>query len=175
MWEYSGKKIKEAVGSQKWGTLRFPQRSYKYSEFCKTDTSVIKCGVWWVTLMNINLVPFCVWVKFWMLRWTVSCLEGSLNWSARFWERRGFRAVVTAGEPAEVLAVLCVQWQCSPERDAMCRMEPHLAWIGHAWCVRGKYKAGFVRRKKNAKWGHVRKCRFGEVAPLQEEYGHFYR
>lgn len=40
----------------------------------------------------------------------VSCFEGSLTWSARFWERRGFRVVITAEESAEMPTVLCVQW-----------------------------------------------------------------
>lgn len=38
----------------------------------------------------------------------VSCFAGGLDWSARLWERRGFRVVITVEEPAEVLAVLCV-------------------------------------------------------------------
>lgn len=42
MWEYSDKKkIKEAVSSQKSGTLRFPQRSWKYSKFYNTDASAV--------------------------------------------------------------------------------------------------------------------------------------
>lgn len=95
----------------------------------------------------------------------VSCSEGNLNWSARFWERRGFRVVITADMPA----VLCLHWCLCLKRMLYVYWQPHVAWCGHAWCLKGKCIAGFV--KKKAKWG----CWGGEVTPLQEKYGHLHR
>lgn len=78
----------------------------------------------------------------------VSCFEGSLKWRARFWERRGFRVLITAEECVEVPAVLHVHWCLCLKRMLYVWWLPHLAWCGHAWCLNGKFKAGFVKKKK---------------------------
>lgn len=57
----------------------------------------------------------------------VSCSEGSLNWSARFWKRRGFRVVITAEESADVPAVLCLQWCLCLKRMLYVYWQPHVA------------------------------------------------
>lgn len=101
----------------------------------------------------------------------VYCFEGSLNGSARFWERRGFRVVIIAEVPAEVLAVLCVQWCLRLKRDALRVVAASSCMMWACLVSKRKMQSRFCLKKKKRL---SKDARVGEVTPLQEEYGHFH-